>query len=243
MPQRNEVAGMEDITPALLENLKARFSEKISVNPKIRALYKKITDGQGTYVDAENYAYMIGEALAQVFQENLSSAVLPNGKLYYNIAERILGEMLGENNRIISEATEIVQNFLNKNAGLGLKAQLVAVNKKRIAGLVEKVASAETYDEVAWVLNEPVKNFSLSVVDEILRKNVEFQGEAGLTPVVIRKSRWKCCPWCADLAGEYTYPVISGDVYRRHENCRCTVEFDPKDGRKSKQNVHTKEWT
>lgn len=234
---------MVDITPSLLELLQTRFSEKIAVNPRIRALYKKIEDGKATYADAEDYAYLIGEALAQVFRDNLSSAVLPDGRMYYNIAERILGTMLGENHRIVSEATEIVQNVLNKSADLGIKAQMVAVNQDRIKGLVDKISASEVFDDVAWALNEPVKNFSVSIVDDMLRENVEFQGKAGLSPVVVRRATWKCCDWCAKLEGTYTYPVINKDVYRRHERCRCTVEFDPKDGRKSKQNVHTREWT
>lgn len=234
---------MVDITPGLLELLQTRFSERIAVNPKIRALYKKIEDGKATYADAEDYAYLIGEALAQVFRDNLSSAVLPDGRLYYNIAERILGTMLGENHRLISEATEIVQNYLNKSAGLGIKAQMVAVNQDRIKGLVDKVSESEVFDDVAWALDEPVKSFAVSIVDDILRANVEFQGKAGLSPVIVRKAANKCCAWCSKLEGEYIYPEIDGEVYRRHERCRCTVEFDPKDGRNRRQNVHSKTWT
>lgn len=232
---------MEDITPALLELLKKRFFEKISVNPKIRALDKKIKAGKATYADAEDYAYLIGEALSQTFGENISSDVLPDGKMYFNIAERILNTMLGENHRIVSEATQIVQEFLNKSADLGLKAQLVPVNKNRIIGLVNKVAKAERFDDVSWVLNEPVKNFSMSVVDDILKANVEFQGKAGLSPVIVRKAMWRCCEWCSKLEGVYSYPVENDDVYRRHERCRCRVEFDPKTGRK--QDVYSKSWS
>lgn len=232
---------MEDITPALLEKLQKRFSEKISVNPKIRALDKKIRAGQATYADAEDYAYLIGTALSEVFRENLSSAVLPEGKFYFNIAERILSTMLGENHRLVSEATEIVQNFLNKSADLGLKAQLAPVNQNRIIGLVNKVAKAERFDDVAWVLDEPVKNFTMAVVDDILKANVEFQGKAGLSPVIVRKAMWRCCEWCSKLEGIYSYPVENNDIYRRHERCRCRVEFDPKTGRR--QNVYNKAWT
>lgn len=232
---------MEDITPALLETLKKRFFEKISVNPKIRALDKKIRAGKATYADAEDYAYLIGEALSQTFGENISSAVLPDGKMYFNIAERILSTMLGENHRIVSEATQIVQEFLNKSADLGLKAQLVPVNQNRIIGLVNKVSKAEHYDDVAWALNEPVENFSMSVVDDILKANVEFQGKAGLSPVIVRKAMWRCCEWCSKLEGIYSYPVENDDVYRRHERCRCRVEFDPKTGRK--QDVYSKSWS
>lgn len=233
---------MEDVAPALLELLKKRFSEKIAVNPKIRALHKKITDGGGTYADAEEYARMIGQALAQTLGENLSSAVLPGGKMYYNIAEKVLLPMLKENHTIVADAAEIVQRSLNQRAGLGIAAQKIQVNERKIKGIINKVADAEDFDKVAWVLEEPVKNYSMGVVMDTIRANVDFQGKSGLTPVVVRRATSKCCEWCANLEGEYKYPTIKNEVYKRHERCRCTVEFDPRDGRKGRQNVHTKSW-
>ena len=63
----------------------------------------------------------------------------------------------------------------------------------------------------------------------------------GLRPRVIRRVVANCCRWCGKLAGTYTYPDVPQEVYQRHEYCRCTVEYDPGDGRR--QNVHTKKWT
>lgn len=231
---------MEDIAPQLLETLRTRFSEKIAVNPKIRALAKKIKAGDATYVDAEDYAYLIGNALSEVFMDNLSSAVLPDGRMYFNIAQRVLQPLLEEDHAIVSEAAAMVQTFLNQKANIGIKAQTVPVDEDRVYGIVNKVAEAESFDDVKWVLDAPVVNFSMNVVDETLRANVDFQGRSGLTPKVIRKSERKCCKWCSDLVGVYDYPV-DREVYRRHERCRCTVDYDPGDGRR--QNVHTKRWT
>lgn len=231
---------MEDIAPQLLEQLQKRFSEKISVNPKIRALLKCIRDGDAGYIEAEDYAWLVGQALAEVFRENLSSESLPDGRMYYNIADRVLRPLLEEDHAIISEAATTVQSALNKKANIGIKAQTVSVNKDRIDGIVNKVSESGTFDDVAWVLDEPVKNFSMNVVDEILRANVNFQGRAGLQPKVIRRAERKCCDWCSQLAGVYDYPV-DREVYQRHERCRCTVEYEPGDGRR--QNVHTKQWT
>ena len=233
---------MEDIAPQLLETLRSRFSEKIAVNPKIRALMKKIKAGEDTYVDAEDYAYLIGKALSEVFAENLSSGMLPDGRMYYNIAERVLRPLLEEDHAIVSDAAALVQTFLNQKAGIGIKAQTVPVNNDRIYGIVNKVSEAGAFDEISWVLDAPVQNFSINVVDEILRANVEFQGRSGLNPQVIRTAERNCCKWCSDLAGVYDYPV-DREVYQRHERCRCTVEYDPADGRRSKQNVWTKSWT
>lgn len=231
---------MEDIAPELLERMQKRFAEKISVNPKIRAIYKRIEDGLATYADAEEYAWLIGQALAEVFRENLSSAVLPDGRMYFNIADRVLRPLLEADHAVVSDAAAMVQTALNQKANIGIKAQTVPVNTDRIDGIVNKVSESDTFDAVSWVLDEPVKNFSMNVVDETLRANVDFQGKSGLNPKVIRKAERRCCEWCSNLAGVYDYPV-DREVYQRHENCRCTVEYDPGDGRR--QNVHTKRWT
>jgi hypothetical protein len=231
---------MEDIAPQLLETLQKRFSEKIAVNPKIRALMKKIKAGEATYIEAEEYAYQIGNALAEVFAQNLSSAVLPDGRMYFNIAQRVIQPLLEEDHKIVAEAAALVQESLNKKANIGIKAQTVEVNKDRIYGIINKVSESDAFDTVAWVLVEPVKNFSINVVDEILRANVDFQGRAGLSPKVVRKSERNCCKWCSNLDGVYNYPV-EREVYRRHERCRCVVNYDPGDGRQ--QNVHTRQWT
>lgn len=234
---------MEDIAPQLLQQLKSRFSEKIAADLKIRALYKRIESGNATYADAEEYAYLIGQALSQTFGKYLSSEILPDGRMYYNIADRVLRPLLEEDHEIVSEAAAMVQTFLNQQAGIGIKAQTMAVNEDRIQGIVEKVSEAEVFDDVAWVLDEPVKNFSMNVVDETIKANVNFQGRTGLTPKIIRKTERKCCDWCSQLAGEYDYPDVPDEVYQRHERCRCTVEYDPADGKRKRQNVHTKQWT
>lgn len=232
---------MEDIAPGLLETIRESFRQSIQSSKKIQALYKAIQDGNATYIDAEEYAYQVGEALSQAFGKHLSSAALPDGRMYFNIADRVLRPMLEEDHGIVSDAATMVQTALNQKAGIGIKAQTVAVNEDRIYGIVDKVSNADSFDDVAWLLDAPVKNFSMSVVDEILKANVDFQGKAGLRPKIIRKAERKCCEWCSRLAGEYDYPDVPDDVYRRHENCRCTVDYDPGDGKKY-QNVHTKQW-
>lgn len=231
----------EDIVPELLENIREEFQKNFGASEKIRDLYKKIQDGSATYKDAYEFAEYTGTILAQSFEKHLSSSILPEGKMYYNIADRILHDTLKENYDLITDVTSKIQKSLNKNAGIGIKPIVPELNQDRIDGLVNKISSAENYDDVAWVLDEPVKTFSLSVVDDSIKKNAEFHSNAGLCPKIIRKSESKCCKWCRSLAGSYTYPDnVPDDVYRRHENCRCTVDYHPGDGKI--QNVHSKQW-
>lgn len=231
----------EDISPALLEQIQRSFQAAFDRDTQIQAVYQAIEAGTATYAQANEFAVRVGELLAEAFGENLSSAALPDGRMYYNIAQSVLTPTFRRNYELITGVTTSVQETLNTAAGLGIKAQVPAFNQDRLDGIINRVSSEESFDDVSWILQEPVVNFSQSVVDDSIRVNAEFQTGAGLRPKIVRTLRGKACDWCRALAGTYTYPDVPKDVYRRHENCRCTVEYDPNTG--IHQNVHTKQWT
>lgn len=222
---------MEDIAPVLLERISQDFIRLLG-DSKIESM---------NYTSAGDYAEKVGAALAEAFRLNLDPDILPDGKMYWNIADRVIRPMLEQDHVIISDATTLVQQALNQAAGIGLKAQRAPLNEDRVSGILNKVASAKKFEDVVWVLDEPIKTFSRSVVDDTLRRNVEFQGKAGLRPKIIRRAESKCCKWCSQLEGVYDYPDVPDDIYRRHNRCRCRVEYDPSSG-KRRQNVHTKQW-
>lgn len=232
---------MEDITPSLLKVIQTDFQSKFDKSSVISSLYAKVRDGTATYVEANEFAIETGNILAQAFQNNLSSNVLPDGRMYYNIAQRILEPTMINNYELITEVTNQVQTSLNKSAGIGIKAITPELNEDKIVGIVNRVSDAETFDDVAWILDEPIKTFSQSIVDDSIKANAEFHSKAGLQPVITRKVAGNCCDWCKTVAGTYRYPNdVPHDVYRRHQRCRCTVDYIPGDGKF--QNVHSKKW-
>lgn len=230
---------MEDISPELLEEVRKAFRENIENDDTIRKLHELIENGNATYADAEQYALAVADALSQAFANVLSDDVLPNGKMYFNIAEKVIGPLIQDDYDLIADAARKVQEALNKKAGLGIKAQVAELDEERVFALIDRAANAESTEEVLYILDEPIKNLSLFFVTETLRQNVEFQSRAGLSPTVIRKSEGKSCKWCRGLAGKYEYPDMPRDVWRRHQRCRCTVIYDPGDGKRV--NVHTKQ--
>lgn len=235
---------MEDIAPELLKKIQEDFRRDIETSVRIKNVLDKLGAGEATYQDAQVYAEKIGQALARAFKHNLSAEMLPSGRMYYNIAERVLAPMLEESYDEVANVAAKVQQDLNKNAGLGLKAKRAALNEDRIKGLVDRVSNAESFEDVSWILQAPVENFCLNVVDETLKANVEIHAKAGLNPRIIRKAESGCCKWCSQLEGEYLYDGdMPEDVFRRHERCRCLVTYDPADGSNRRQNVHTKKWT
>lgn len=220
----------QDLAPELLEAIRNDFLQLLGE-----------MELPADYTQAADYADKVGTALAEAFRRRLHSDALPDGRLYYNIADRVVRPLLEQDYTMVAEATAAAQQDLNRAAGLGLAAQKPPLNENKVQGLLDIVSNAPQFDDVAWVLDEPVKLFSRGVVDDTLRANVEFQGKAGLRPKVVRRAEHKCCAWCSRLAGSYDYPEVPKDVYRRHKRCRCVVEYDPGTGRR--QNVHSKQWT
>ena len=230
----------KDIVPELLEKIQKEFHEKFSKSEKIKALEAKVRDGTATYIEAQRYAEETGEILAQVLKKHITEEALPDGRMYYNIAQRILQPTLGENHKLITDITTEVQNTLNKKAGLGIKAIVPEFNQERIDGLVNHLDYAETYKEISRTLDEPIKQHAMSVVSDAIEANAKFQYDAGLQPKIVREAEHKCCEWCDRLKGAFRYPdEVPADVYRRHDRCRCTVDYVI--GKKI-QNVHTKKW-
>lgn len=195
---------------------------------KLKELDIQIT----SYKELNKYAVALGENLAAAF--NLHITENPGV-----IIESILNDRLIENHRLITNKGAIVQEALNKKAKIGLKVQIPELNQDRIDGLVGRLL-AEDFEKSKWLLNAPIVNFSQSVVDDMVKKNAEFHYEAGLSPKITREESGNCCEWCKNLVGTYKYPDVPKDVYRRHQNCGCTVEYTPKKG--VRQDVHTKQF-
>lgn len=231
-----------DIVPGLLENIQRDFNTGINRNKKLQNIKKMVDNGTATYPQANEYAVEVGSVLANAFKLNIKSDVLPDGKMYYNIAERILSPTLKNNHIIVAKLSAELQETLNKSAGLGLVGIEPKVSQHRIDSIINRIANEEVFDNVAWILQEPIVNFTQSVVDETIHANVDFQGESGLFPKIIRTAEGgDPCDWCVGMEGVYKYPNVPAGVYGRHDRCRCTVEYDPGDARK--QNVWNKEWS
>lgn len=219
----------EDICPALVAGVRKQFQKNCLKNVTMRRLSEKLGDGTATYSDAYRYAEEVGEARAEAFKSVISSDVLPDGKMYYNIASRLVPDSLTMDHNIVASYSEQVQQILNeKTIETSLIAQRADLNEDRIDGFVQRLASENKYDDVAWLLDEPVVTHARSVVDDTIKKNAEYQHKAGLKATVIRVAAAGCCKWCSGIAGDYVYPGVPREVFQRHDNCSCTVEYEGK---------------
>ncbi|WP_247920469.1 hypothetical protein [Streptococcus oralis] len=229
-----------DVLPGILQEVQDRFERDFGKSEIVRNAFATLKAKKATYKTANEFAIEVGEILSKALVSSLRADKLPDGKMYYNIAQRLLTDVLGRNYELVSGYASDVQKNLNSEAKIGLTAQVPELNQDRIDGLVNRLASEESFDDVKWLLDDPIVNFSQSIVDDSIRKNVEFHHKLGLSPKIVRRVVGHPCKWCKSLEGSYNYPEVPKNIYRRHGNCRCTVDYHPGNGKK--QNVHTKSW-
>ncbi|UNT97143.1 hypothetical protein [Allobaculum mucilyticum] len=232
---------MSDIVPKLKKKIDKTFDELVEADEFLSGLIEKIKT-QGTWDDAQSCASKIGQHRSRAFLQNISSDILPNGQMYYNIANRIIPPALQSDYDLISEVCMEVQEQVNEEARIGIRAQQADLNTDRIDGIVNRISS-EPFDDVKWLLDAPIENFMRSVVDDHVEKNADFHYKSGLNPVIKRTTDGKCCKWCSQHAGTFPYkPDMDREVFRRHENCGCLVAYYPDAKSKQYQDAHSKKW-
>lgn len=259
------MAYANDVVPELLTKVEKEFNKRHKDSKALKALNAKLKDGTATYHDANLYAIEVGEMLKDAYKK-ITGDDLPAGRMYYNIAERVIGTTIEEKFNLVTEMAEKVQKALNKGAGIGLAAIKPEIDPDREQGILNRLAEAESFDNIAWILGEPVVEFMLNAVDESIRLNAEFQWKSGMDAKIVRrmestpittytkKVKGKVygpyeqtqpmpCAFCMERAGTYDYYEVMdshNEVFRRHAHCRCTVEYDPGNGKV--QNAHDKTW-
>lgn len=223
-----------DIGAELYTLVKAEFERSIAADSTLGRL--------SAMKDADEYAHKVGAHLAAALAKYLKPEALPDGKLYYNIAEKVLAPTLRESHRLINDACAKVQELLDERQGLKLRPQRGEYPEERVHELINAASHAEEWSKTESILTDSVRTLTDSFYAENVRANADFRSRAGLSVEIVREGSSKCCQWCAGLVGRYAYPnEVPKDVYRRHDNCTCSVTYV--NGR-DRQNVWTKaRWT
>ena len=229
---------VQDVVPALNEKVQTSFKGYCLKDRRIAQVSKRIRDGTATFSDAHMYAQSVGENLSRALINNLTANNLPDGKLYYNIANRIVTPSLEENYNLVNDISTSVQGILDKKRNIGLSSVKANFPSERINGLIDKMTADDIEFERAIIwLREPIVNNSEAFADDFIKANAEFRTNVGLKATITRSVEFGCCKWCEDLAGTYDYDKAPDDIYRRHEFCRCVVSYQ---SQKTSQNVWTK---
>lgn len=215
-----------EVNSALEQSMRKRFSDLFESNKKIESVYKKVRSGTATYEEAHKFAIEVGNILSEVIGTRIDATTLDDDAL------RVLGNLFNQNTRLVSAVCEGIQQNLNDVAEIGMRPIVpnVGRTKSKVDGIITNFKEELSIEK----LIQQNRTLSLSMVDDWVKTNADFQAKAGLSPVIVRvwdgtkgSHDTKRTDWCEQVAGTYEYPVKDKRVFQRHEGCQCVVSYYP----------------
>lgn len=214
-----------DVSSSILNAVVKDFEKKYKSSKAVNNLILKIEKGTASHTDSYRFAQKVSDFLNYAIKKNMTSDTLPNGKLYYHIAESVLTPLLKNNHALITNYAKDVQSMMNKKDDIPFKGRTAKCNIDRIEGICSEYSRSDLFDETQQELADTIENYSLSSVDDTIKENARFLNNIGYYEVVERRADNSACKWCRSLEGTYDYsPNMDNTVFKRHKRCRCIIE-------------------
>lgn len=134
---------MEDIYPVLKEKINKQFDKRISSNKDIQSILKNKYKNK-TLADVSYLANTIGEYAALSLINVLTEDNLPDGKLYFNILDRAVNDIMHRVYDVVNKMFGIVQSNIDKKNKIGMKVSYGKYNAERIMEIINKISSVES---------------------------------------------------------------------------------------------------
>jgi len=199
------------------EQLRAALDGKLAANPALRAILKRINGGTATFNDTAEYA----RVLSHILGHELSESVLELSDRE-SIASQLLRDCYDDINRVCTDT----QMSIDEAQGLHIKPQKATFPRERVQQFAHSLTDPTVKDSIikrrAGAGSETITK---SFHDNFIEKNVKFRNDAGLKCHIIRIGT-KCCDWCTEVAGKYEMGDQPEGIFRRHDNCDCTIIYD-----------------
>lgn len=209
----------------------ALFYQRLAHDPQARAAMRRVERQTAASTDTAQLSERASVLLGEVFGAHVLD--VPE-ELREAVCTALLRERYDTMNGILADVQEAADEAL----GLSLDAAHAPFPAERVQtvahSLIDPGVTAATIQRRA---NKPVATVARSFHDDFIETNAKKRSDLGLRCHITRETDGKCCPWCDDLAGRYVYGRHPGDIFRRHDNCGCTVTYE--EGRQ-RQDVWTK---
>lgn len=207
------------------------FYQRLARDPQARAAMRRVERQTATFTDTAQLSERASALLGEVFGEHVLD--VPE-ELREAVCTALLRERYDTMNGILADVQEAADEAL----GLTLDAAHAPFPAERVQtvahSLIDPGVKAATIQRRA---NKPVANVARSFHDDFIETNAKKRSDLGLRCHITRETDGKCCSWCDGLAGRYVYGRHPDDIFRRHDNCGCTVTYE--EGRQ-RQDVWTK---
>lgn len=198
------------------EEVRQRFER----DPELVRLRKKIDSGKATSADTASYSIRSGKLLGEILSRRLPD-IPPEER------EALFADLFHDRYIDINAAVDIMQQYADAAIGIHLAPQHPKYDEERARQIGSSTADPtvppETQQRRARSATETAVK---SMHDDRMKAEARFRSRAGLKCRITRTAVGGCCPWCSEVAGRYEYGEEPDDIYRRHDNCDCTVTFE-----------------
>ncbi len=200
------------------EQLSAAIESRIAFDPHLRALRKKIAQGTATLSESAKYSRLC----AQIMGQKLSEEVLG-----LSDREGVCTQLLLDRYSDVNQVCEQVMRSIDEIAGIAMNPRHAAFPAERVQQLAHSLVDLNSDDEIIQRrASSSAANVANSFHDDFVEENAAFRSDAGYECYITRVVGSASCPWCSGMAGRYKYEEIPEDMFKRHDNCTCTVTFE-----------------
>ena len=130
---------MQDVSQELYNQISKEFDARVKKDTEIVQIRKKIDNSSANLGDVSLYARRLGELASETLIKCLDEDKLPNGILYWNIAERTILPLLKNVHEIVNEAAITVQKYIDEKSGIGINSIPAAFPEERAKALIQKI--------------------------------------------------------------------------------------------------------
>lgn len=205
------------------EEIKAlvdEFNRKVNLDPEIRSVMDKIRNQDADLDDTSRLCLRRSELMGQFMQSHIPD-LAPGDR------ERLCTALLHDGYEVTNEVVPDALRAQDERLGLHLNPVRAPFPWERVQTVSHSLEDPGiTEEQRNRRAGAPVANTSMSFHDDSVKENARIRAKLGFKCYLNRVAASGCCKWCTDIAGRYVYGDHPGDIFRRHDNCGCTVTFE-----------------
>lgn len=133
---------MNDIGLELQKSIETAFNERLAIDVVIKAIKLKVENGKATQRDVTMLCKRLGEIVSKVLIENIKPEMMPNDKMYWNIAEKAIKPLMIQIHGIVNKVAAEVVEAERKTNGIHIKPIEPVFPEERIESLINNFVNA-----------------------------------------------------------------------------------------------------
>ena len=132
---------MDDIVPQLYKKILSEFNSQVKKDAWIKEFEGRVNKGTATQEEVDKYSQALGQYASKALRDGFSSENLPDGKIYWNIAKRIVEPLLRKVTDMVNNEMVKVISSEHSKIRLGTKPVKAPFNQDRCDAIMNKIVN------------------------------------------------------------------------------------------------------